>query len=153
MLWYLLSISCKPRRGVSRGGTGRICVTISLVFVCVCEFQRKSDCTQHICQHLGAQTVFGFPTTGWDQQQKHTVWVQPEDRSAVTPLLHTHTHPLVKPLMAPEGPQFPILPLPISGLCLFCFLYKTDFSLPVSLSLLSSHTHTHAHRDTLTLYA
>lgn len=58
----------QARKIVSRGGTGRICVTISPVFVCLCycacTFQRKLCRTEHICQHLGAQTVFGFPTTG-----------------------------------------------------------------------------------------
>lgn len=66
----------QAKKIVTGGSTGRICVAVSPLFVylfyCSRKFQRKLCCTQHICQHLGTQTVFGFPTTGGDQHQKHT---------------------------------------------------------------------------------
>lgn len=106
----LLSVLCEPRKTVSRGGlqerpsvaTPPVC--LRLLF----QVPSKLCCwARHICQHLGAQTVFGF-SRNWarcDTSHKtHTVRAQPEERSAVAPPRgplspqHTkaHTHSCIK---------------------------------------------------------
>lgn len=137
-----------------RGYRKDMCHYLSTVCVCVLMCVRHSEEVRLYTAHLSTSgrtdCVWLFNNWVRSTPKTHTLWVQPEDRAAVTPPpththKHTYIHPLLKPLMAPEGPQFPILPLPISGLHLLYFLCNTHSSLSVSLSSLSSKSHTNRH--------
>lgn len=74
----------KATKAVSREPTGRMCAAISPVYETF-----RGSCVHHICQHLDAQPVFGFPTTGWDQHQKPT-------RFESSQKMEQQTHPLTQ---------------------------------------------------------
>lgn len=98
---------------------------------------RRQRYVCHICQHLEAQTVFGFPTTGREEHQKHAQFEnsQRTEQQKRTSFTNTHFTSFWWPLGARELPN---LPLPISSLPFLC---TTHFLSNFFFSFTHSHTY------------